>query len=138
MDNNIFIKKSKNKFNPDIEQKFKKKENERDEINFELSNNIYNPITGIVPNKINSMKDLELTIDNSKININKLINNKATERTQQDELFKSLKTKIIDNTIINNKPQETHEDMKKKYVNKVNLDNYNNILDGLKDLGIIK
>lgn len=139
MENNIFIKTNKNKFNPDIEEKLKNKELERNLSQFELSNNIYNPITGIIPNKITSTKDLELSKDN-KININKLISNITTERNNQDIAFKHNK-KIINNLVTedySNVNIQTYEDMKQNYNQKSKKNNYNNILDGLKDLGIIK
>jgi hypothetical protein len=139
MENNIFIKTNKNKFNPDIEEKLKNKELERNLSQFELSNNIYNPITGVIPNKITSTKDLELSIDN-KININKLISNITTERKNQDIIFKN--NKKINNNLItqdySNVNIQTYEDMKQTYNEKPKINNYNNILDGLKDLGIIK
>lgn len=164
MENNIFVKMKKDKFNPDVEQKLKVKETERDSTKFDLQNSIYNPITGVVPNKINSVKDLVLEKDTSldKVNIQKLIADKNAERINQDNIYKPIKTKVINNVPIqqtnevkeNTKSQtqsvnrtnymETHEDMKRGVYNKPSThqtttkNNYNNILDGLKDLGIIK
>jgi hypothetical protein len=163
MENNIFIKMKKDKFNPDIEQKLKTKETERDGTKFELHTSIYNPITGVVPNKINSVKDLVLDKDTTldKINIQKLISEKSAERVNQDNIYKPVKTKVINNVPIQQTNEikeprksqpvnrtnyiETFEDMKRGShgINKPsnstpNKNNYNNILDGLKDLGIIK
>lgn len=162
MNNNIFIKMKKDKFNPDIEPKLKIKETERENVTFELQNSIYNPITGIIPNKINSINDLVLEKDKSldKINIQKLISEKSIERINQDYIHKPVKTKIINNIPIQqtnkiNEPIkscnvnrtnyiETFEDMKissnkdSSQNNHQPKNNYDNILDGLKDLGIIK
>ena len=164
MNNNIFIKMKKDKFNPDIEPKLKSKETERDNVTFELHNSIYNPITGVIPNKINSINDLVLEKDKSldKVNIQKLISEKSKERINQDNIHKPVKTKIINNSPIQqtnkvNEPNksynvnrtnyiETFEDMKMSLNKKSEQtkiqpqpkNNYDNILDGLKDLGIIK
>ncbi len=169
MENNIFIKMKKDKFNPDIEPKLKNKETERTNTRFNISNTIYNPITGIVPNKINSEKDLVLDKDSSLTNndIKQMILSKEVERQNQDLQYKPVKTKVINNNpqsqMISNtdlqpndksqhSPQvnrtnyiETYEDMKRgsttnKQANSSsqNRNNYDNILDGLKDLGIIK
>lgn len=151
MENNIFLKMNKNKFNPDVEQKLKIKENERDSSKFELQTTIYNPITGIIPNRINSVKDLVLEKDTTldKINIQKRISEKNNERELQNNSFKPNKTKVINNEVreivkaqpVNNTNYiETFEDMKRGSVNTnkpPNKKNYNNIMDGLKELGII-
>jgi hypothetical protein len=151
MENNIFLKMNKNKFNPDVEQKLKIKENERDSSKFELQTTIYNPITGIIPNRINSVKDLVLEKDTTldKINIQKKISEKNNERELQNNSFKPTKTKVINNEVreivkaqpVNNTNYiETFEDMKRGSVNTnkpPNKKNYNNIMDGLKELGII-
>jgi hypothetical protein len=149
MENNIFIKMKKDKFNPDIEQKLKIKETERDSAKFNLQNSIYNPITGIIPTKINSVKDLVLKKDISidKINIQKLISDKNAERLNQDNTYKPIKTKIVNNITVQqtnevnqNIKHSDFEDMKRnseKNKNSGQTHNYNNILDGLKDLGII-
>jgi len=155
MENNIFIKNKKDKFNPDIENKLNNKDIERKNTHFNVSTNIYNPITGIIPNKINSSNDLGLSKDKpmNKNDIKNLINTKENERKIQDDLFKPIKTKVINNEsnnlisqIQNNKNYiETHQELKKGSTNKTNTNlnsnsnsNYNNIIEGLKDLGIIK
>jgi hypothetical protein len=163
MENNIFLK-NKGKFNPDIINKFKTVDNERTQTEFNLSNTIYNPITGIVPNKINDSKDLVLQKDNTlnKNDIMNMIKNKEAERTSQDTEYKPLKTKVLNKpsqasaqhtntstqanvqqsglqTSMQNNYIGTFEDMKRGVVKPKTYDkNYNNILDGLKDLGIIK
>jgi hypothetical protein len=155
MENNIFVKIKKDKFNPDVEKKLQVKEDERSNTTFELSTTIYNPITGIVPSKINSDKDLVLANNINKVNIQKLIAEKANERKNQDNIFKPIKTKVTNEprNEVKTEPKksvninrtnyiETFEDMKRgsSQVNKPynQANNYNNIFDGLKDLGIIK
>ncbi len=169
MENNIFVKMKRDKFNPDVENKLKGKEVERDKTKFDLTTSIYNPITGVVPTQIRSNNDLILEKDcaYSTNDIKKLIIEKANERASQDIQYKPVQTKVI-----NNNPQgnsnisqnnhsnqdnyqqqsrtnyiETYEELKRgssnmkneqaKSVNQ-NKEKYNNILDGLKDLGIIK
>jgi hypothetical protein len=153
MENNIFIKMKKEKFNPDIEPKLKNKELERDNTKFEMSNLIYNPITGKIPEKITNTNDLIISKDNTldKADIKKLIIEKEKERLNQDNQYKPVQTKVINNNpvIQSNKVNstqnyiETYEELKRGSQNKSNqIDNkgknYDNILEGLKDLGIIK
>lgn len=168
MENNIFFKLKKEKFNPDIEPRLKNKEVERTNTSFEMSNLIYNPITGVVPNKINSVNDLILCKDDAldKIDIKRLINEKEKERTSQDNTYKPIQTKVINNNPayqqqtngtssgssqepsqqqVNMKNYiETYEELKRGSQNKAHQqinnrgNNYDNILEGLKDLGIIK
>jgi hypothetical protein len=150
MENNIFLKQKKDKHNPDIMNKYNTVDTERAQTEFNLSNTIYNPITGIIPNKINDSKDLVLQKDNTlnKNDIMNMIKTKEAERILQDTEYKPLKTKVLN--IASQTPQnvqqnvqnnyiETFEDMKRGVVKPKSVDkNYNNILDGLKDLGIIK
>jgi hypothetical protein len=144
MENNIFIKNKKGKFNPDIENKLHSKESERNATIFNLTNSIYNPVTGIVPSQISSMNDLVLQTDNSytQNDIKNLIMNKELERQNQDIQFKPLQTKVLPTTTTTQQTNyiETYEELKKNSSNnnKQSKEKYNNILEGLKDLGIIK
>ena len=144
MENNIFIKNKKGKHNPDIENKLQTKESERNATIFNLTNSIYNPVTGIIPSQISSMNDLVLQVDNpyTQNDIKNLIMNKELERQNQDTQFKPLQTKITPTTQQTNKTNyiETYEELKKGSSNNNNQskEKYNNILEGLKDLGIIK
>lgn len=152
MENNIFVKMGKNKFNPDIEPKLKTKETERTNTSFNMTTNIYNPITGVVPQKVTNSNDLFLTKDETinRKDINKLIQDKNAERNNQDTEYKPVKTKIINNSpqIATAAPQNnnrssyisTFEDMKKNSnISKTteNPKSYENIMAGLKELGII-
>ena len=155
MNNNVFVKLNKNKFNPDIENKLNNLSNERIETKFNLSKTIYNPITGVIPQKLNSQKDLFLEKDNSNIDINSLVIKKENERKEQNEIYKPVKTKIVNNTIQNsvdnistekvlqhdyrNDYIKTYNELKnsKQQVKNIIVDkDYDNILSGLKDLGI--
>ena len=153
MENNIFVKMKKDKFNPDIEPKLKTKETERTNTSFNMTNNIYNPITGVVPQKVTNPNDLFLNKDDSisRKDINKLIQDKNAERSNQDNEYKPVKTKIINNSpqIATITPQNnnrtsyisTFEDMKKgsnisRPTEKPK--SYDNIMMGLKDLGILQ
>jgi hypothetical protein len=154
MENNIFIKMQRNKYNPDIENKLKGKEIERENTEFDLLKSIYNPITGIIPKEVKTNQDLILEKDltYSSSDIKKLILEKENERIIQDSQYKPIKTKVINNTPendnnIKNNYIETFEDLKKSLnsnkkdlaiTNNTQKKNYDNILDGLKDLGIIK
>ena len=151
MENNIFVKMKRNKYNPDIENKLKGKEIERENTEFNLSKSIYNPITGVIPNEIRSNQDLILQKDltYSTSDIKKLILEKENERIEQDTRYKPIKTKVINNSPendnnIKNNYIETYNELKnssnnnkKEQINNIEKKNYNSILDGLKDLGII-
>jgi len=158
MHNNIFIKQSKTKYNPDIKEKLDCKSTEREQSKFELNKIIYNSITGIIPDKdIEKPSDLYLQKDKEKENLKLLILNKQKERSHQDVQFMPVKIKVIngdgfnnstsDNTSDNtsNEYLKTYNDMKqsneksKQQLNQaVHKTNYNNILIGLEELGILK
>jgi hypothetical protein len=144
MNDNIFIKLNKKKYNPDIESKLNNLDNERTNMKFNTSKIIYNPITGVIPEKLNSQSDLILQKDNSKIDIKSLVIQKETERNKQNELYKPIKTKVVNNSIQgstnNNECIKTYNELKNNSQLKpsINRNNYDNILGGLKDLGIIK
>jgi hypothetical protein len=146
--NNVFLQKSKDKYNPDINQKKCNLEKSRLENIFKKNTIIYNSITNQVPENIKSYKDLELEKDTSINNINQLIAKKTEERSILEEEFKQKnpKQKIImtDNTA-NDKPS-TFAEMKKIQVEyaiqhnkkiETNKSKYDNIMKNLKDLGII-
>ena len=140
MENNIFIKMNKNKFNPDVEKKIKVEEFERTNTKYNMTNVIYNPITGVVPTNITSANDLMLNKDKS-INskeFNELLKAKERERQNINEI-NPVKTKVVSETPINRTNYiETFEELRKpKVQQKVNTTGYNNIMDQLKSLGIL-
>ena len=122
---------NKEKFNPDINDKIKSKEHERNSTKYNLNTTIYNPITGIVPQNITSNKDLKLNIDTTQIEIKKLLQEKERERQQQDSTYKPQQTKIINNNDVNN------NDVNCMKINSNSENNKYNILNSLKDLGIL-
>jgi hypothetical protein len=135
MNSNIFVKMNI-KSNPDIESKLEDYGRTRKNEKFVQSNAIYNPITGVIPDKIKSPQDLALERDNKISDIKKLISEKEMERKKQDDSYKPVQTKII-----NNNPEtniETFSDLKavskKANVTQTQTD----ILDSLISLGIIK
>lgn len=122
---------NKEKFNPDINDKIKSKEHERNSTKYNLNTTIYNPITGIVPQNITSNKDLKLNIDTTQIEIKKLLQEKERERQQQDSTYKPQQTKIINNNDVNN------NDVNCMKINSNSENNKYNILNSLKNLGIL-
>ena len=111
-----------------------------------MTNVIYNPITGIVPSKIESMSDLQLQKDNSmnSNDFNKLLLNKKNER---DNLFNNSVSKKNDNFKNNNDMKimnvdrtnyiQTFEELKNPQKRPVQQSQPSNVLNQLKDLGII-
>lgn len=148
MENNIFLKNKKDKFNPDVITNLSKKSTERKKNEFQISKNIYNPITNSVPDNIKSGKDLKLQKDNSiqGNDIKKLIKQKEDERNKQYNELKPLKIKSLPTNLIVDKHIENFEELKnnsESFVKKTNQeqnqqkDKYNNIISGLQNLGII-
>ena len=135
MNSNIFVKMNV-KSNPDIEPKLEDYGRTRKNEKFVQSNTIYNPITGVIPDKIKSPQDLALERDNKISDIKKLISEKEMERKKQDDSYKPVQTKIINNNPDTN--IETFSDLKtvskKANVTQTQTD----ILDSLISLGIIK
>lgn len=146
--NNVFLQKSKDKYNPDVNQKECTLKKTRKETIFKKNTVVYNSITNQVPENIKSSRDLELDKDSAITNISQLIAQKNNERTALEEEFKQKnpKQKIImtDNTTVE-KPT-TFTEMKKiqaEYTTQhnkkveINKSKYGNIMKNLKDLGII-
>ena len=143
MEQNIFLKNNNNlKYNPDILQKLSSEKTIRNNISYNMSNVIYNPITGIIPDKINSTNDLKLKKD-IQINSNdfkKLMMEKEKERI---EMFSNnnnnnniIPQKItnIDRTNYIQTFQELKNPQKKINTNLSN--NTGSVINELKHLGI--
>lgn len=147
MENNIFFKNKKDKFNPDVINNLSKKTTERKKTEFIESKIIYNGITNDVPNKIKNSNDLKLDIDES-IDTNtmkKIIKQKEDERSKQDYDLKPQKLKCLPDNLIIDKHIENFDELKKNsesYIKKtvqeqsVQKSKYDNIISNLKDLGI--
>ena len=147
MNNNIFLQMKKEKYNPDIENLLLNKQNDRDTTKFDFQKLIYNPITGLIPENVKTQNDLLLKKDTSlsDLEIRKLLNEKERERQQQNELYKPVKTKIITKGLEENKYNiknnylETYEQMKSNSIPlQVNNNNLNDIMQSMKELGILK
>ena len=147
MENNIFFKNKKDKFNPDVITNLSKKSSERKKIEFIESNNFYNGITNQIPDKIKNSKDLKLKIDES-IDTNtmkNIIKQKEDERNKQDYDLKPLKLKCLPENLIIDKHIENFDELKKNsefHIKKTiqeqtqQKSKYDNIISNLKDLGI--
>ena len=147
MENNIFLKNKKDKFNPDVITNLSKKSSERKKIEFIESNNFYNGITNQIPDKIKNSKDLKLKIDES-IDTNtmkNIIKQKEDERNKQDYDLKPLKLKCLPENLIIDKHIENFDELKKNsefHIKKTiqeqtqQKSKYDNIISNLTDLGI--
>jgi len=147
MENNIFFKNKKDKFNPDVISNLSKKNSERKKNDFKSSGTVYNPITNIIPKEIRSQKDLIINNNQAFDDIKKLINNKKNERNKQDVDLKPQKIKALPDNLIVEKPIENFEELKNNSVNHQQQIIYmanqgkvkkNDIIVNLVKLGIIK
>ena len=147
MENNIFFKNKKDKFNPDVIANLSKKSTERKTTTFKGTGQIYNPITNSVPKDIRGPKDLLLNSGECFDDIKKLINVKKNERAKQDVDLKPQKIKALPDNLIIEKPIENFEELKNNSVTHqqqiINMSNQgkikkNDILLNLVKLGIIK
>lgn len=137
MNNNKFIR-DKKKFNPDVLLKMQTKENERSNMKVEMKNNIYNPITNIIPEKITKQSDLMLNFDNNKVDIRKQLLAKELERNNQDTQYKPVQTKMINENLTNTNINNFIELKQSNKNTNTNNKKYNSVLDNLKDLGILQ
>jgi len=147
MENNIFFKNKKDKFNPDVITNLSKKSTERKNTTFKQTGQIYNPITNVVPKEIRSQKDLIINTNEPFDDVKKLINIKRSERSKQDFDLKPQKIKALPDNLIIEKPIENFEELKNNSVNHqqqmINNSNQgkikkNDIILNLVKLGIIK
>jgi len=146
--NNVFLVKSQEKYNPDVNQRKCTLEKARKENVFKKNTIVYNSITNQVPENIRSHRDLELEKDNAITNINQLIAKKNEERIALEEEFKQKIPKqkmIMTDNNTTDKPA-TFTEMKKMQIEyaidhtkkvETNKNKYDDIMKNLKDLGII-
>lgn len=113
MENNIFFKKKKDKFNPDVISSLSKKNSERRKSEFVASKTIYNAITNNVPTKISTAKDLLLKVDQPSDNIKRAMSDKLSERNKQEIELKPMKLKALPKDLIVDKHIENFEELKK-------------------------
>jgi len=146
LEKNIFYQKCKDKSNPDILIKKSTTEKTRTEVVFKKSDLVYNSITNNVPENIRSPKDLELKRDLPVTNLELLIQQKNSERIEEDNNNKLIKQKVIVNDDIKTNDSFVHKELKNEQIEfakiqnskiKNNKDRYDDIINNLKNLGII-
>ena len=113
MENNIFFKNKKDKFNPDVISSLSKKNGERKKNDFKESKVLYNGITNVVPAKITNGKDLKLKNDQPVENTKRVLSDKLSERNKQENELKPVKLKTLPKDLIVEKRIENFEEMKK-------------------------
>ena len=147
MENNIFFKNIKDKFNPDVIANLSKKSGERQKTEFKESKIIYNGITNNVPDKIKNYKDLKLEIDHPLENIKKMLAMKMDERNKQEHELKPQKLKALPQNLIVDKHIENFEELKNSSESHMKVtqtelnqqkDKYTSIMSNLKNMGILK
>ena len=145
MKKNIFLQKSKEKFNPDVLKKKEIEDKTRTHQIFKKSNITYNSITNQVIDNIKNQKDLELPKDNPIINIEQIILQKKKEREEFDNNNKPIKQKILQDNISYEsenfnelKDDQTTFINKQKKISENNKNKFDDIMNNLKKLGIIE
>jgi hypothetical protein len=113
MENNIFFKNKKDKFNPDVISNLSKKSTERKKTDFKESKSIYNPITNTVPDRIKTAKDLQLKLDQPNDNMKRILSTKMSEREKQDVDLKPQKLKALPKDLIVDKHIENFDELKR-------------------------
>ena len=148
MESNIFLKNqlSENKYNPDVLSKLSSERTIRNNTNYNMTNVIYNPITGIVPQQVQSSKDLVLEKDKQMgvTNFNKLMLIKKQERECMFNTTSDLTNnnnnnlqKVTMPNIDRSNYIQTFEELKNPQRNNNNKTiNNSNVINQLKDLGI--
>ena len=136
MKKNIFYKNIQNKCNIDIETKYNNIKQERQNTSFNNNNTIYNPITNIIPDTINKSSDLLLNNITKDTNLD-LLNQIKNERNNQDINIKPISSKIINNidseTIHINEFNNLRKSAQNNSIKKSN----NNLINELKELGLL-
>lgn len=142
---NLFLQKSKDKFNPDVIIKKDEFDKNRKINIFKKSTVTYNSITNQTPNNIKNQKDLELGKDSAIGDLENIIMQKKKEREDQDILLKPQKQKLVLNDNVDNNNQDFNElkNEQTQYLNtqnkiiETNKNKYDDIMNNLKNLGIL-
>ena len=143
---NLFLQKSKDKFNPDVLKKKDDFEKNRKNNIFKKSSITYNSITNQTPNNIKDQKDLELSKDTAIENIEDIILKKKKEREEQDIILKPVKQKLVLNDTIEDDKNQNFCELKneqtkyldnQKKIIETNKNKYEDIMNNLKNLGIL-
>ena len=113
MENNIFFKNKKDKFNPDVISHLSRKNNERKKTEFKESSVVYNGITNNVPNKVSNAKDLKLKVDQPIESTKRLLSDKLSERNIQESELKPQRLKTLPKDLIVEKKIDNFEELKK-------------------------
>jgi hypothetical protein len=113
MENNIFFKNKKDKFNPDVISHLSKKNSERKKTEFKESSIVYNGITNNVPNKVSNAKDLKLKVDQPIESTKRLLSDKLSERNIQESELKPQRLKTLPKDLIVEKKIDNFEELKK-------------------------
>jgi hypothetical protein len=126
LDNN-----SNYKYNPDVINKYSNVLNNRSNLDYNYTTDIWKPIIGSV-NKININKD-DFKINIDKINediINKKYEDEFNKRIQEREKINNIiknNNVLLDTNNSNNKLEDTFIELKDNSLNKSNINNINNI-----------
>ena len=143
---NLFLQKSKDKFNPDVITKKDEFDKNRKVNIFKKSTVTYNSITNQIPNNIKNQKDLELCKDSAISDLENIIMQKKKERDDQDILLKPPKQKLVLNDDINDNKNQDFNELKteqtqylntQKKIIETNKNKYDDIMNNLKNLGIL-
>jgi hypothetical protein len=148
INNNIFVKKSTTKYNPDILNKSNYLERDRQTNIFKENKEVLNSITNQTPDFVRSYKDLELKKDLPINNIKNIILEKNNERLEQERVqdeinrIKKINIKKISFDDLESKEKSIiHTNLKNEQNNfrkkNDNSDKYNNIVNSLNNLGIL-
>lgn len=131
MDKNIFLRNKK--YNPDIAKNYSKIISDRENTKYSYKEEFINP-------SIINKNEKVYKPDKEETQIDLLIKKKLEERQNQEFNFKPTKNFVASSNPNDFKEYNDLKNQQTKYENKqkASSDNFNNILDDLKDLGILK
>ena len=131
MDKNIFLKNKK--YNPDIAKNYSKIISDRENTKYTYKEEFINP-------SVINKNEQVYKPDKEEKQIDLLIKKKLEERQNQEFNFKPTKNFVASSNPNDFKEYNDLKNQQNKYENKqkASSDNFNNILDDLKNLGILK